>query len=93
MLHEIEEEESLLSMLESADAVSCCFDAATLPTLVLRLASSRKCCDLRGPGNEQISMNFLSQPPSDVGIVVSIAAFQAVDPGSIPGHRILLQLF
>ena len=23
----------------------------------------------------------------DVGIVVSIAAFQAVDPGSIPGHR------
>ena len=24
---------------------------------------------------------------SDVGIVVSIAAFQAVDPGSIPGHR------
>ena len=25
---------------------------------------------------------------SDVGIVVSIAAFQAVDPGSIPGHRI-----
>ena len=26
-------------------------------------------------------------PSSDVGIVVSIAAFQAVDPGSIPGHR------
>ena len=25
---------------------------------------------------------------SDGGIVVSIAAFQAVDPGSIPGHRI-----
>ena len=24
---------------------------------------------------------------SDVGIVVSIAAFQAVDPGSIPGRR------
>ncbi|KAF2350636.1 hypothetical protein FHG87_018609, partial [Trinorchestia longiramus] len=24
---------------------------------------------------------------SDGGIVVSIAAFQAVDPGSIPGHR------
>ena len=23
------------------------------------------------------------------GIVVSIAAFQAVDPGSIPGHRML----
>ena len=23
----------------------------------------------------------------DGGIVVSIAAFQAVDPGSIPGHR------
>ena len=44
VLYEIEEEESLLSMLESADAVSCCFDAAVLPTLVLRLASSRKCC-------------------------------------------------
>ena len=25
--------------------------------------------------------------PGDGGIVVSIAAFQAVDPGSIPGHR------
>lgn len=23
----------------------------------------------------------------DAGIVVNIAAFQAVDPGSIPGHR------
>ena len=27
--------------------------------------------------------------PSVGGIVVSIAAFQAVDPGSIPGHRML----
>ena len=26
---------------------------------------------------------------SDGGIMVSIAAFQAVDPGSIPGHRII----
>ena len=34
---------------------------------------------------------FLS--PSDVGIVVSIAAFQAVDPGSIPGHRISYSQF
>ena len=25
----------------------------------------------------------------DGGIVVSMVAFQAVDPGSIPGHRIL----
>ncbi len=31
--------------------------------------------------------NWLFSQPSDVGIVVSIAAFQAVDPGSIPGHR------
>ena len=29
----------------------------------------------------------------DVGIVVSIAAFQAVDPGSIPGHRNATFLF
>lgn len=28
----------------------------------------------------------------DGGIVVSIAAFQAVDPGSIPGHRSCLAL-
>lgn len=28
--------------------------------------------------------------PGDGGIVVSIAAFQAVDPGSIPGHRNML---
>ena len=27
------------------------------------------------------------------GIVVSIAAFQAVDPGSIPGRRIVLVTF
>ena len=27
------------------------------------------------------------QQSCDGGIVVSIAAFQAVDPGSIPGHR------
>ena len=27
------------------------------------------------------------------GIVVSIAAFQAVDPGSIPGHRIQFSFF
>ena len=25
---------------------------------------------------------------SDGGVMVSIVAFQAVDPGSIPGHRI-----
>ena len=30
---------------------------------------------------------YIPQPYSDGGIVVSIAAFQAVDPGSIPGHR------
>ena len=30
---------------------------------------------------------------SDGGIVVSIAAFQAVDPGSIPGHRRAAGLF
>ena len=29
-------------------------------------------------------------PSGDGGIVVSIAAFQAVDPGSIPGHRSFL---
>jgi hypothetical protein len=29
---------------------------------------------------------------SDGGIMVSIAAFQAVDPGSIPGHRIFFLL-
>ena len=28
---------------------------------------------------------------SDGGIMVSIAAFQAVDPGSIPGHRIFFR--
>jgi hypothetical protein len=27
------------------------------------------------------------------GIMVSIAAFQAVDPGSIPGHRIIFTIF
>ncbi len=27
------------------------------------------------------------------GIMVSIAAFQAVDPGSIPGHRITFTIF
>ena len=27
---------------------------------------------------------------SDGGIMVSMVAFQAVDPGSIPGHRIFL---
>ena len=30
---------------------------------------------------------------SDGGIMVSMVAFQAVDPGSIPGHRILHILF
>ena len=30
---------------------------------------------------------------SDGGVMVSIVAFQAVDPGSIPGHRILLKDF
>ena len=30
---------------------------------------------------------ILSKYRGDGGIVVSIAAFQAVDPGSIPGHR------
>ena len=40
MLHV--EEESVLSMLESAEA-SCCLDVAALPTLVRRFASSRKC--------------------------------------------------
>ena len=34
-----------------------------------------------------------SQYRSVVGIVVSIAAFQAVDPGSIPGRRRLTFLF
>ena len=32
-------------------------------------------------------MNFIFLSTCDGGIVVSIAAFQAVDPGSIPGHR------
>ncbi len=31
--------------------------------------------------------NGIEYLSSDGGIVVSIAAFQAVDPGSIPGHR------
>ena len=42
------------------------------------------------PGNPQnlkCNINFSEEVTSDVGIVVSIAAFQAVDPGSIPGHR------
>jgi hypothetical protein len=34
------------------------------------------------------SVNHYGQE-SDGGIMVSIAAFQAVDPGSIPGHRIV----
>ena len=29
----------------------------------------------------------------DGGIMVSMVAFQAVDPGSIPGHRILMFFF
>jgi len=35
-------------------------------------------------------MQFLlpMQIPCDGGVKVSIVAFQAVDPGSIPGHRI-----
>ncbi len=37
-----------------------------------------------GESVSKLSLNFSA---SDVGIVVSIAAFQAVDPGSIPGHR------
>ena len=37
------------------------------------------------------TLNVPNRPPSgDGGIVVSIAAFQAVDPGSIPGHRSVL---
>ena len=44
MLHV--EEESLLSMLESAE-VSRCLDSVVLPTLVRRLTSSRKCWTLR----------------------------------------------
>ncbi len=39
-----------------------------------------------GERNDTVRKN-VSLHPSDVGIVVSIAAFQAVDPGSIPGHR------
>ena len=37
------EDESVLSMLESADASWLLDAAAVLPTLVRRLASSRKC--------------------------------------------------
>ena len=37
-----------------------------------------------------IYITFLSLCFSDGGIMVSMVAFQAVDPGSIPGHRILL---
>ena len=45
------------------------------------------------PTVNPVSSFFLSVPSCTHvrvgGIVVSIAAFQAVDPGSIPGHRIL----
>ena len=34
-----------------------------------------------------LSQAFLSSVVSDGGIEVSMVAFQAVDPGSIPGHR------
>ena len=54
---------------------------------------------LRGVYFEFKCYNFLLKgvfghmlSPSDVGIVVSIAAFQAVDPGSIPGHRSVKQI-
>ena len=39
------------------------------------------------PGIIQVKRKTVFLQASDVGIVVSIAAFQAVDPGSIPGHR------
>ena len=39
------------------------------------------------PGIIQVKRKTVILQASDVGIVVSIAAFQAVDPGSIPGHR------
>ena len=34
-----------------------------------------------------IKLNLVVLKPSVGGIAVSIAAFQAVDPGSTPGHR------
>ena len=37
---------------------------------------------------EVLGLDRFAVVRSDGGIVVSIAAFQAVDPGSIPGHRI-----
>ena len=54
-----------------------------------RTILQNKPCNKRSVTVERnYALNFASFiVVSDVGIVVSIAAFQAVDPGSIPGHR------
>ena len=42
---------------------------------------------------EYNSVELIQVALSDGGIVVSIAAFQAVDPGSIPGWRMFWLIF
>ena len=37
--------------------------------------------------NRFLAFKFVVLGRGDGGIVVSIVAFQAIDPGSIPGHR------
>ena len=37
--------------------------------------------------NRFLAFTFVVLARGDGGIVVSIVAFQAIDPGSIPGHR------
>ena len=51
------------------------------------MAAANKTYGILKSNNIVLKSSFFESVASDGGIEVSMVAFQAVDPGSIPGHR------